>query len=492
MVRKVCYEAAPIDIEENGTPVTSGRKSRKKTPRPGRLKRSTSQTAGPLRTESSTTQKPRCFFVAGGRIRTAAGSLFFLGIGLTLLVSDGRSMPRLIMAAKEPSTPAPPPLPSPMMPPPSPSPPPPPSPSAPIPIMPPPLRPPPLPPPDVECYVLRYDDLLAGFCSGALGGCDWERLREHWKTAGRAEGRQFACIVEPPSPPTPHPPPYPPTSPQPYPPPPRPPSLNSMRVYELNRMYQNGHPSTDLASTGLCAVTLQTFVFSPDAALALSVQGHARRVLHTFDELDDPDEPWIPIARTHPDHQISGSSSRITPNALADRICGSILWAGLGGAVRRHIFFQSLPASIPGGFVLSPEHNLFNCGYGGDGGSNRHLCSPPGRSSGCLPGCGSFCDGGGGGQCSTRLAHLDGLLEYQAAGGARTGVNEMVFDQATFEINLPHSVDAIWWDPQRSDGSRERAIHERFCLRFNLQTRDGCRLPLVRLLNGGPGPIFGI
>ena len=35
-------------------------------------------------------------------------------------------------------------------------------------------------------------------------------------------------------------------------------------------------------------------------------------------------------------------------------------------------------------------------------------------------------------KCSTKLKNLTGLLEYQAAGGARTGTDEMVVDQATF------------------------------------------------------------
>lgn len=200
----------------------------------------------------------------------------------------------------------------------------------------------------------------------------------------------------------------------------------------------------------------------------------------------------MPIFRTDPHHGISGSSSSITPEVLQDRMCASLVWAGLQGELRSHMFFQSLPTSMAAGFVLSAEHNLFNCGYGGDGGSNRHLCSPPGRSSRCVPGCGPFCDEGGGGQCSTKLKDLTGLLEYQAAGGARTGTNEMVFDQATFERYLPHSVDAIWWDPQRSDGSREKVIHQRLCHEFKLGTKGGCSLPLVRLLQGGAGPIFSV
>lgn len=194
-----------------------------------------SEGGGPIRAQRSTAQIPCCSFVAGGRVRAAAASLFLVAaagslflFGPALLGSDASSEKRSVLwrftAAKPP---APPPLPSPPLPMP-PSPPPPPTPSAPRP-MPPPPRPPapaqplpsPLPPPDVECYVRRYDDLLAGFCGGAIRGCDWARLQGHWDTAGRAEGRQFACLAKPPSPPTPPAPPHPPAPPQPYPPPPR-------------------------------------------------------------------------------------------------------------------------------------------------------------------------------------------------------------------------------------------------------------------------------
>ena len=94
----------------------------------------------------------------------------------------------------------PPPMPSPKPPPPKPPPRPPPQPPKP----PPPTQPPPMSsPPDVQCYALRYTDLLAGYCAGALGDCDWAKLQQHWETAGREEGRQFACVAGPPSPPSP-------------------------------------------------------------------------------------------------------------------------------------------------------------------------------------------------------------------------------------------------------------------------------------------------
>ena len=46
-------------------------------------------------------------------------------------------------------------------------------------------------------------------------------------------------------------------------------------------------------------------------------------------------------------------------------------------------------------------------------------------------------------KCSTKLKNLTGLLEYQAAGGARTGTNEMVVDQATFVPPGDHPQQAL-------------------------------------------------
>ena len=68
----------------------------------------------------------------------------------------------------------------------------------------------------------------------------------------------------PPQPPRPRPPPCPrppppPPRPKPSPPPPPPPSpYNSKQVDELNRRYQEGHPSASLESAGLCAARDQT------------------------------------------------------------------------------------------------------------------------------------------------------------------------------------------------------------------------------------------
>ena len=70
---------------------------------------------------------------------------------------------------------------------------------------------------------------------------------------------------------------------------------------------------------------------------------------------------------------------------------------------------------------------------------------------------------------------------------APVNFNELVFDQRTFELNLPHSVEAIYWDDQASDGKGERAIHAAFCRKFGLGPQQ---VPFVRLGRGNGGPLF--
>ena len=165
----------------------------------------------------------------------------------------------------------------------------PPPPPAPPPALPPSPAPPPVPPPppasprDLLCYVQRYPDLLTGFCKNALARCNWAMLQQHWDTAGRAEGRLFACIVElprpppPPKPPRPPPPPMPPSlPPSPRPPPPRlppsppapPPATWLGVVAQLNAQWLTGRPASSLADAGV--------------------------VMRVFDAQERPEVPWLP------------------------------------------------------------------------------------------------------------------------------------------------------------------------------------------------------
>lgn len=177
----------------------------------------------PSEAEAPEHWSPRYCRRAAALVLSAAG---LIAIGYALLTDANELLPTQPMPirARLPSLlwlgtlpPKPPPMPPPPMPPPPmpslkpppPKPPPRPPPQPPKPPPQPPKPPPPTQsppmssPPDVQCYALRYTDLLAGFCGGALGDCDWAKLQQHWETAGREEGRQFACVAGPPSPPSP-------------------------------------------------------------------------------------------------------------------------------------------------------------------------------------------------------------------------------------------------------------------------------------------------
>ena len=240
------HKAATIDVaaEEDG----KGAPRRKKAPgRPKKTTSSRSKSASvsvPLPAECNTEQKSRPSCRAIELTLAAAGVIGVVYALKTLNRTYGLKNPSVATLTPPPGAPPPqsvsaliglvllPPAPPPL----------PPTPSAPRPMPPPPWPPTPAPrppspmsPADVECYALRYDDLLAGFCGGALGGCDWTKLQEHWDAAGQAEGRQFACVVEPPSPPPPSAPPHPPSPPlapplprSPPAPPPPPPAWKSL------------------------------------------------------------------------------------------------------------------------------------------------------------------------------------------------------------------------------------------------------------------------
>ena len=42
---------------------------------------------------------------------------------------------------------------------------------------------------NLRCYVLRYPDLLSGFCQGSLELCNWAQIASHFDKAGSVEGR---------------------------------------------------------------------------------------------------------------------------------------------------------------------------------------------------------------------------------------------------------------------------------------------------------------
>ena len=223
------------------------------------------------------------------------------------------------------------------------------------------------------------------------------------------------------------------------------------KIAELNDRYQQGRPSSDLRQAGV--------------------------LVHTWDERDDFDAPWTVL-----------HGSRFDANS--HKISASVVWAAFAGQLRKHIFFRRGP-KLQGGFVLSPFHNQFNCAYAGDANTNNNICF---GKPGCVSGCGApphWCDystPGWKGHCSTHPNDLDHILKDMEPND-RAGCNELIFEQVVFERNLPHSVEAIWYDPKQSPshGAAEREVHRKFCERFGLKLDQ---LPFVRLGEGGHEPLF--
>ena len=46
------------------------------------------------------------------------------------------------------------------------------------------------------CYVMRYPDLLEGYCEDDIDACNWPELQRHWDDAGEREGRTISCKGE--------------------------------------------------------------------------------------------------------------------------------------------------------------------------------------------------------------------------------------------------------------------------------------------------------
>lgn len=259
------YEVAASDKTEDDEPANGGTK----VPQPGRPKRTTPKRSkrAPVQiaaSPSSTAPLPgsSCRAISLTFAFAAAG---LLGIAYTLRKAAGQMVTKAKQHAPlaptgfvPPLPQAPPPpmplMPSPMLPsaprlpPPMPRLPPPPMLPPPQPPTPTPPPPSPSPPPDAACYALRYHDLLAGFCGGKLNGCDLAALQAHWETAGQTEGRQFACVLEPPSPPPPHSPPHPPTPPSAPPSPPSPPSPPGQPPPWVS-LFRRGHGPSSSAET---------------------------------------------------------------------------------------------------------------------------------------------------------------------------------------------------------------------------------------------------
>lgn len=181
-------------------------------------------------------------------------------------------------------------------------------------------------------------------------------------------------------------------------------------------------------------------------------------ILHSMDNQEDPEKPWAVCPKTS-----------LHCGFLSDRMSASITYRGktnsFGGGT---------------GFVLSPYATRVLCAYGGDGGTRGKLCSPPGLSDSCVPGCApknapdTWCDpsvhsNANDGWCDGRPWRSSDLGKFMERDRASSSYNEAVLDGFYWNLNLPHSIEAILASP---DDPGARQMHAAFLSTYGLTAED--------------------
>ena len=134
----------------------------------------------------------------------------------------------------------------------------------------------------------------------------------------------------------------------------------------------------------------------------------------------------------------------------ADRISATLINARIRPAGTQIPLFSD----VQSGVVFNPDVVRVLCGFSKDGGTQTdRVCSPPGVSERCLPGCSyrgklTWCDGWYKTPCAWRPKQLGKMLQAQQAmhETSPTGrFNEVIVDAAHFGRHLPSAVEAIFF-----------------------------------------------
>jgi len=259
--------------------------------------------------------------------------------------------------------------------------------------------------------------------------------------------------------------------PTPLPPPTPPPDPTDAVIAALNRRFEHGAPSADVASAGV--------------------------MMRVVDELGDPKAQWLPCPPS------------AWCEALADRMPASL--------VSRRAPRLYAGGEWRGGFVLRPAAAAVLCAYPADGSTQDKLCSPRGASAECVPGCPTghasahWCTSQDDWQCAWRADQLDEALaqgakkareSWEKADRAKRGdrdaiepeMNEIVLDPAAFVAALPRAVEAffVFGDslagPLSTNMRRMRRVRAAFLQTYGLGDTD---VPMLRYAPGGGSAAFG-
>ena len=117
--------------------------------------------------------------------------------------------------------------------------------------------------------------------------------------------------------------------------------------------------------------------------------------------------------------------------------------------------------------LVAAEHNNILCSWATDAGSMTRICSPPGVSETCIPGC-----SGGEDWCENQKKPLycpwgKGRLRDMVAQSQRGGgYNEVIVGRDDYESRLPQAVEAVVFTGD--DRSKAEAVHAKFLGAYGL------------------------
>lgn len=248
------------------------------------------------------------------------------------------------------------------------------------------------------------------------------------------------------------------------PPPPLPsPDRTDAVIAALNRRFERGEPSADLASAGV--------------------------LMRVIDELGDPKAQWLPCpASAWCEH-------------LADRMPASL--------VNRHAPRLYAGGEWRGGFVMRPDAATVLCAYHADGSTQDKLCSPRGVSADCVPGCPTghasahWCASQDDWQCAWRADQIDEALrqganaaherwekadkaDRQPRDAIEPEYNELIIDPSSFVEALPGAVEAFFvfgqsLAPLSANMRAMRRVRAAFLQRYDLSEDE---VPMLRYAPG--------
>jgi hypothetical protein len=184
-----------------------------------------------------------------------------------------------------------------------------------------------------------------------------------------------------------------------------------------------------------------------------------------FDPSEDPYEPWRPCVRD------------MWCKVYGDRMPASIINAHAPA-------LYSKADSPKAGFIINPNAVELMCAYHVDGSSMNKNCEPPGRTDQCTPGCpnghadAEWCTSRWQTQCGWKPNQLDQCLLAQHDQGKAGVYNELILDGVSWQDNLPHTIEAVFWPHYANDGQRKHArdVHSKFLQRYGLTWQQ---VPLI-------------